>query len=147
MAKKIGFDGKLYRNTGSYGTPSWNEITEVRDCGWTIDVDAHEVGSRAGRTKKYLPGRVDVAFEFGLSYDSTVDDEDALFDAALAGTNIEFAMMDGSISTTANKGIRMDAAVYSWNRSEPLDGGMENPGITIKPAPNANSTPIQYTVP
>ena len=147
MAKKIGFDGKLYRNTGSYGTPTWNEITEVRDCGWTIEADSHEVGSRASRKKLYKPGRVDFGFEFSLSYDSTVDDEDALFDAAVAGTEIEFAMMDGAIATSANKGVRMDACVLSWNRSEPLDGPMENNGITLKPVPNVNSNPQQYTVP
>jgi hypothetical protein len=29
MAVKLGLDAKLFRNTGTFATPTWNEITNV----------------------------------------------------------------------------------------------------------------------
>ena len=37
---KLGINGKLYQNTGAYGSPTWVEITNVRDL--TLNMDAAE---------------------------------------------------------------------------------------------------------
>ena len=31
MAIRLGLNAKLYRNTGSYASPTWNEIGNVKD--------------------------------------------------------------------------------------------------------------------
>ncbi len=31
MSVKLGLDAKLYRNTGTYDTPTWVEMTNVKD--------------------------------------------------------------------------------------------------------------------
>ena len=40
MAVKLGLDAKLFRNTGTFATPTWNEITNVRDV--TLNLEAGE---------------------------------------------------------------------------------------------------------
>ena len=40
MAVKLGLDAKLFHNTGSYATPTWDEITNVRDL--TLNLEAGE---------------------------------------------------------------------------------------------------------
>ncbi len=42
MGVKLGLHAKLYRNTGSGGTPAWNEITNVRDVTLNLDVNGGE---------------------------------------------------------------------------------------------------------
>ena len=40
MGIKLGLDAKLYRNTSVYATPTWDEITNIRDL--TLNLEAGE---------------------------------------------------------------------------------------------------------
>ena len=40
MPVKLGLDAKLFQNTGTYATPTWDEITNVRDL--TLNLEAGE---------------------------------------------------------------------------------------------------------
>ncbi len=40
MSVKLGLDAKLYRNTGNYASPNWQEMKNVKDL--TLSVEAGE---------------------------------------------------------------------------------------------------------
>ena len=46
MGVKLGLHAKLYRNTGSGGTPAWNEITNVRDVTLNLETGEADVSTR-----------------------------------------------------------------------------------------------------
>ena len=46
MAKKIGLEAKLYRNTGTYESPSWSEMTNVRDLTLNVEKGEADVTTR-----------------------------------------------------------------------------------------------------
>ena len=59
MAVKLGLDAKLFHNTGSYATPTWDEITNVRDL--TLNLEAGEAdvttrGNAGWRATVSVPG-------------------------------------------------------------------------------------------
>ncbi len=145
MAEKIGFDGKLYRNTGTYGTPVWNEVKAVRDLRAPVEVAEHDVSSRKSRLKISLPGLVALGVEFDMVHDKAEDDYTVLRDASMNGTLLEYAVMDENIATSGSDGWRMTCGLYGFGRNEPLEGGMTH-DVVLKPAPSANA-PAVYTVP
>jgi hypothetical protein len=46
MAFVLGKDCKLYRNTGSFGTPAWNEIPNVKDLAKNFETSEADVTTR-----------------------------------------------------------------------------------------------------
>ena len=46
MGVKLGLHAKLYRNTGSGGTPAWNEIPNVRDVTLNLETGEADVSTR-----------------------------------------------------------------------------------------------------
>lgn len=51
MAVKLGLDAKLYRNTGTFASPAWNEIQNVKDVTLNLEAGKADVTTRgsAGR--------------------------------------------------------------------------------------------------
>ncbi len=39
----LGFQCKLYRNTGTYGAPTWTEVTRIRDNKLNIPIGKSEI--------------------------------------------------------------------------------------------------------
>ena len=145
MGYKLGVDAKLYLNTGTFAAPVWSEVTNARDV--TVPLEASEADASrrgGGGFKEYLPGLIDAGIEFDLLYDSADPNFATLRTAFFARAPIDVAAVDGDITTTGTQGLRFIGAVTGFPKEEPLEEGQAF-SVTLKPTPNADSSPQWMT--
>ncbi len=145
MAKKLGLDAKLYRNTGTYGSPTWTEYKNVRDLGLNLTKAEADATTRGYGGWEAL---VSTLKKGALSFESVYDTADtgfvALMDSFLNNTSIEFAIADGNIITTGTKYIRATMEVFEFNKTENL-ADVQRVALGIKPT-YADNAPSLVTV-
>ena len=139
---KLGAMAKAYRNTGTYGTPVWNEMTEVTELSLNLSWDTQDVprrGQRVKQKKKTLMG-LSVPFKhlvIDKPASSDTSDYTAVWDALFADTVLDVLILNGDIATNGVRGVRFDAEVGGGNESQ-------NPGDVLQdelefvPVPSAN---------
>ena len=138
MAVKLGLDAKLYRNSGTYALPTWNEITNAKDVTLNLEAGEADAGRRgSGGWRETLMALKDGSVEFELVYDNADAEFTALKDAFFNGTTVELAVMDGDIATTGTQGLRATMSVVNFSRNEPLEEAL-TVSVTVTPAPSAN---------
>jgi hypothetical protein len=146
MGAKLGLDGKLYRNTGTFASPTWDEVKNVRDLTLSLEAGEASMTTRANAGwEAVLASLKKASIEFQMVWDSADTDVTAFRDAFLNRSTIECAVMDGDIAVAGNQGLRATMAVLKFARSEALEEGMLI-DITIKPAYAANA-PSWHTSP
>lgn len=138
MAVKLGLDAKLFRNTGSYGTPAWNEITNVRDVTLSLEAGEADVTTRGNNGWRATVATLkDGSIEFEMVWDSADDDFTAIRDAFLNKTALELAVMDGPMGTPGSQGLRASFMIISFSRNEPLEEAI-TVSVTAKPTYSTN---------
>ena len=103
---KIGPKCVAYRNTGTYGTPTWTAITFVRDAQVAIPWDLVEASIRDTRVKLYHPTQIDFAVSLTVRCDDADAGYQALLGAAQEGTTIDMMILDGLVSVEGSAGVR-----------------------------------------
>jgi predicted secreted protein len=150
MAHVLSQNAKLYRNTGTYATPTWDLIGNVKDLTLSLEKDETDVTTRAsGGWKEFVDGMKDATVEFGMLWDNADADFTAIKDAFVNNTALECAIMDGIITgagSTGNQGLRAHFMVKSFTRNENL-GEALMVDVSLRPVKNANAAPSWYTVP
>lgn len=146
MAVKLGLDAKLFRNTGTFATPTWNEITNVRDVTLNLEAGEADVTTRGNNGWRATVATLkDGSIEFEMVWDSADDNFTSIRDAFLNKTAIELAVMDGPMASPGSQGLRASFMVTSFSRSEPLEEAI-SVNVTAKPTYSANP-PSWLTVP
>ncbi len=142
---RIGLEGKLYRNTGTYAAPVWEEITNVKDLTLAVETGRADVTTRANggwrATKSTLK---DGSIEFQMVWDPDDEGFAALRTAFFNNTSVEVFGSDGDMDTEAVEGLRATMAVVKFDRSEPLEEAM-TASVSLKPTYAANA-PAWVTV-
>lgn len=147
MAHVLAEDAKLYYNTGTYGTPTWTEITNVKDLTLSLEKDEIDLTTRGSNGfKEFADGLIDASVEFGLLWDTSDAAFTALQDAFFNKTSEELLILDGSSATSGNQGLRATMMVKSFSRSESL-GEALMVEVSVRPVKNSNAAPAWYTVP
>lgn len=121
MGLVVGLACKTYRNTGTYGTPVWNEITLARDVTMNLEKNVAEAVARASTWRKKLALIKDFNFDMNMLADTSIDDHDALRDAFLNDTIVDVALADGAIATTGTQYLRADVLITSFTKGQPLE--------------------------
>lgn len=135
----LGLSAKLYRNTGTYGSPTWNEIDQVKDVTLTMTNNEADVTTRAGGGFVLtLPTTTAIEVSFQMLSKTGDQDLDAIRTAFFAKTDLEFAVMSGPVTDTDSRGVRFTGRVYSFTRNEAI-GDAQLFDVTIKPAPATNA--------
>ncbi len=129
----FGYLDKLYRNTGSHGTPTWVEISAVKDLNFTIEPSEIDDSDRGSPWMKFGNGQINAGITFQLNYRNGNPDHAVLVAAAIAGTVIEFAAMDQNIANSGAEGLRMFAKVLGYNGNQALADSTSF-DVTLKPA-------------
>lgn len=145
MSTRLGMDAKLYRNTGSYATPTWDLIGNVRDVTLSLESGEADVTTRgnAGWRAKVATLK-DASIEFEMVWDTADNDFVAIRDAWLNNTTLDIAVMDGDITTSGSQGLRAICMVTRFSRSEPLEEAI-TVSVTMTPTYSANA-PTWYVV-
>ena len=107
MGVRLGLDTRLFRNSSSYDTPSWQEMKNVKDL--TLNVEA---------------GEADASTRGNGGWRAIL--------ATLKDGSIEFAALDGDVATAGSQGLRATMAITNFSRNEPLEEAI-TVSVTAKP--------------
>jgi len=133
MSIKLGMEAKLYRNTGSYETPTWVEMTNVKDLTLNLEKGEADVTTRANDGWRATAGTLkEGSVEFEMVWDTEDEGFTVIQSAWFDGTSLELAVMDGDITVAGTQGLRATFAVISFTRNEPLEEAM-SVNVTVKP--------------
>lgn len=144
MALVTGYASKLFRNTGTYGSPTWAEITDVKDLTYTMEDTMHDATTRAhSGYKGYIQTLRNIEITWGMNYDTSDTQYVALRTAFLARTAVEFLVLDGA-NTSPSQGIRATCQIFSFPISQPLDGNLVT-DIKAAPYAGAANPPAWYS--
>ncbi len=95
MSLKLGIDAKLYYNTGTYETPTWVELTNVRDVTLSLERSEADVTTRANAGwRATAPTLKEATIEFEMQWDT----EDAGFTREKA---VAFTWRRGGVAVVA----------------------------------------------
>lgn len=103
---KIGPKCVAYRNTGTYGSPTWTAMSFVRDAQAATPWDFQDASIRDTRVKMYHPTQIDFAFSLTVRCDDADAGYQALLGAAQEGTALDLLILDGPVSTEGSAGVR-----------------------------------------
>ncbi|HOX08386.1 MAG TPA: phage tail tube protein [Planctomycetota bacterium] len=130
---RLGMEGKLYYNAGSYATPDWKELKNVKDVTLTLEKGEADLTTRGNAGWKATVGTLkEGSIEFEMVWDTEDAGFTALQNAWFGDTPVEMAVMDGPIATSGSQGLRATMSVISFSRKEPLEEAM-SVSVTIKP--------------
>lgn len=133
MGAKLGLDAKLYRNAGSYESPDWKEIGNVRDVTLNLEAGEADVTTRANAGwRANIATLKDGTVEFEMVWDTDDENFTAIRQAFLSSGAVEFAVMDGDIDTSGSQGLRATMSITSFSRNEPLEEAI-TVSVTAKP--------------
>jgi hypothetical protein len=138
MSVKLGLDAKMFRNTGTFATPVWNEIKNVRDVTLSLETGEADATTRGNNGWRATVATLkDGSVEFDMVWDSADDDFTAIRDAFLNKTALELAVMDGDIATSGSQGLRASFMITNFSRNEPLEEAI-TASVTVKPTYSAH---------
>jgi len=139
MSERRGLDAKLYRNTGTYDLPTWEELSNVKDLTLKLEKGDADVTTRANNGWRASVATLkDGSIEFEMVWDTEDAGFTAIKDAYFNDTSIELAVMDGDIETVGNQGLRASFVVTNFTRNEPLEEAI-TVSVSLKVAYSANA--------
>lgn len=140
-AVKPGVKGGAYRNTGSYGSPTWTLMSLVKDVTPALPWDMAEAGSRETRAKLYGKTRVDLGVQFSMRADDLDAGFNAVADAAVSPTTaLDLMFLDGLIATEGARGFRAQWLINMTSQPQEIDGNIYNQ-FEAKPAWSSDGYP------
>lgn len=139
MPAILGLDCKLYRNTGTYAAPTWDEVTNCRDATLNMEKGEADVTTRANSGWRAVKGALkDASVDFSMVWSAGDADFEAFRDAFLNNTLIDVAVMDGDITVSGNQGLRAEMEVLGFTRNEALEEAV-TVDVRIRPGYSANA--------
>ena len=122
---KLGMDGKLYRNTATYETPTWAEMTNVKDVTLNLEAGEADVTTRANQGwRATAPTLRECTAEFEMLWKPGDAGFDAVKTAFLTAGTIALAVLTGDKVTSGTEGPRGDFSITNFSRNEPLEEGV-----------------------
>ncbi len=145
MAVKLGLDAKLYRNTGTFVAPVWNEVKNVKDVTLNLEAGEADVTTRGNAGWRATVATLrEASVEFEMIWDPLDAGFTAIQTAFFANSTVELAVMDGDITTAGSQGLRATCMITSFSRGEALEEAI-TASVTAKPT-YADNAPEWYTV-
>lgn len=130
---KLGKNAKVYRNTGTYDSPTWVEIDIVQDV--TINLTYSEVVATYRGASDYemtIPVKAMISVDVMILHQTQDSNYQALRAAAIAKSSMGFLITDTTRTTQYAEGPRLVACIFEFTRAEPIDG-LETDKLTLKP--------------
>lgn len=141
MSAKHGIDAFLGRNSATWGSPTWVEITGVADLtpggGW----ETAEIRTRASR----VIFAAKVAIDVGFSARILCDDADASYTALMTAWRsltaiVDLICLDGDIATIGAFGFRAEFQVAEGGQPQPVNDVLYREFV-MKPYPTSVNRP------
>jgi hypothetical protein len=142
---RLSINAKLYRNTGTYASPTWVEVTNIGDVTLSDSYEEANVTRRASggfsETEPTLRN-LELSFQtFNIAADA---DYLAFLDAHTGRTAIDIQVLDGDRTATGTRGVRAWFKVTSFTRNQSLSD-VQTFDVVMKPSQSANA-PVNVNV-
>lgn len=140
-AVKPGAAARGYRNTGTYGSPTWTAVNLIKDVTFALPWDMVEAGARETRSKLYMKARVDPMITVVARADDADTGFNALADAACSPTSKpDMMFLDAAITVEGARGIRAQWNVSLTGQPQEIDGSVYDT-FELKPAWSSDGYP------
>lgn len=140
-ANKPGIGGRRYRNTGTYGSPTWGAQNNDKDVTVSLPWDYVEAGSRATRAKLYMKARADMQAQVVARADDADAGSLAIYQAAFSPTAVlDCLILNGLISIEGVYGFRAEFLVSLTGEPQEADGSIYDT-FELKPTFTLNGVP------
>lgn len=137
---------KIYHNTGSYATPTWDEMDWIRDVTLSLPTAAAEASNRAGGGwEEFIEGLISLTINCSADWDESNADQDVIKTAKTGRSGVEILCLDGDEGTSGNEGIRATCMVEDFERVEVL-GESQKLNFSLRPRRNSDAAPAWYEV-
>jgi hypothetical protein len=141
MGVKLGLDARLYLNSGTYASPTWSGLNNVRDLTLNLETGEADVSTRANEGWR---ATVSTLKDASLEFELVIDPEDSGFttvvNAFLQNEPLEFVVLDGPITgpgSVGSQGLRATFRIASFSRNEALEEAV-TASVTAKPTYSEN---------
>jgi len=127
MATIVGYNARMYYNSGTSGTPIWLEIDTVRDV--TLNLTRNEIDDTSRTTdgwRSRLGGLSEWGADFEMVYNTANTAWAKIRDSYLDNTVIEVLVLDGDIEVDGKQGIRGSVFVTEFSVAQPLEDVVSN---------------------
>lgn len=142
-AIRLGKDACMYHNTGSYASPTWDIIDNVRDVTMNLEKAEADASIRGfGGWEAVAFTLKKATFEWQMNHDTADTDWTMIRDAWLNDTAKELLVLDRATGSGA-QGLRVTVAFGKFSKGEPL-AGVQTTDVMAKPTIAANA-PAWYT--
>lgn len=135
VAKKRGFAGRVYRNTGTHDSPVWNDITAAMGIKVGDSWSTFDASDRNSLVKKFLPSQNEWSIEFDVIWDTTDENLLALLAAYRGNLPVDLWFADGPSDASLVSGPNAEWLITEFGTDAPLTDGYK---VTIKCVPHAN---------
>ena len=132
-APVVGKDCKLYLNAATHATPTWTEVKSAINVSANLGKGEADVSARFSGWKLTKGALKELEISFTYRHKSGVDAVfDALLDAYINDTPLEFAVLDAAITEAGAQGPRAFCEIISMNLTQELENAAEYE-FTVKP--------------
>lgn len=123
MAAGLGIDCALYYNTGTFGSPTWVELTNVSDVSVGGSWQSGDGSTRATRVVKEGRTRLPLQVSGKMLADKSTGYVAMRTAYLAAGTSaiIDVMCLDAPNDSNGADGVRFEAEVHDFSRDESLD--------------------------
>ncbi len=120
---KYGFKGKIYFNGATYGSPTWNEVAQVRDVKVGAEMGEQDATTRVGGGIEQAEPVLAKLSVGGLIRNDSTDTTGflALRTAFLSRAILDIMYLDGSKSVDGSFGYRYDAKCFTFGEDQAID--------------------------
>lgn len=141
----LGLDAKVYRNTGTYGSPTWVEWDWIKETTLSATKSEADATTRANGGWKAIIGTLkDASLEIVAPHDTADAQYLACFQAYFSGASFDLVVADGPIATVGTRGLRASFEVMGFDRSDPIEDVKMNT-LSLKPTYSANAPSEWHT--
>lgn len=138
MASLVGYEGSIYYNSGTTGSPVWSEIDTVRDV--TLNLEGNEVDDTSRTTdgwRSRKQGLKQWGADFEMVYNTANTAWQKVRQSFFENTTIEVLILDQDIQVDGAEGLRGTVFVTNFEKSEPLEDVQSNSTTFV-----GNGTPV-----
>lgn len=143
---KLGLNAKLYRNTGTFGVPTWVEVSNVQDLDISDSMDEADAtvrGSGGMNESEPTVRKIEVSWNMKNNADTQMI---AFRTAYAARTALDLQFLDGAIATPGTHGIRGRFKLHEFGKPQSLREG-QFVNLMAKPSPDdTNGPPTEVTI-
>lgn len=144
---KLGIDCKAYyRSGGNYASPTWTEITAVRDATLNVPWDLVDAPSRGSRVKEQMKTILGLDCDLSVKASDTDTGFIALWDAAVGQASVDMLFLNGGTSQNGARGFRYHALITSANEDQGIGNAVYQEMKAVPSAIRASGEGVKTAV-